>query len=584
MWQVIAQSELPGRRLIDLDTKASEHQIMQTVPYRSNQQARTKLPSPRPLRYLMAAVFMLAATVASADGNKDAFDSFQATDMTPWTPEVIQAIDAYVLAPNFNDGRFGLDHFAASNSLDQQGLVTARLANGNMVVAGLVPDGVGGGFCGDGTKLCSIGLVRYNDSGQRIAWPNAGENGRFTNNYVVWPAGSSEFYRSQYLRHVSVRGNLIDVLVDQPDLTRSGLGRADVVIATFRDNGEFVGFNTVFGSSGSGSEGEDFYGAQMVQMSSTTMIVAATAYDSFGSFIAVTRLLTNANQTPTKDANWGVPYNPAPNSFYANRLNRYFAPGSYCGAASCDATAGYVAKPEGSSFADFYVAGNLHISGNNWDPVALKISSESGSVKTEFNVTGWSRAIFDDTNSTLKDLVAGLYVYQDDVYMAAQVARKCHNGIGLAKLNGATGGYLTAFGSVGKILFGGQGDSLACIAGNQAAVPLAISATGGRIGIAGYQALGGFGGGAIQVDPMLAVVDAVNGSLLSFDNYPVRRTDGTRYGDGVLYGIYGGTSPTSPFTVSGNGRDESASNTLSYVSGRLIPVSSDRIFANGFNN
>ena len=313
------------------------------------------------------------------------------------------------------------------------------------------------------------------------------------------------------------------------------------------------------------------------------MIVAATTFDSIGSYISVTRLVTNVNQTPSKDATWGVPYNPAPNTFFANRLERYYPPGSLCAGPPCNANAGFVARQEGFATAtDFYVSGSIEVSGNDFDVVTLKISSATGDLKTEFSNDGWVRTSFDQPNSTFKDLAAGLYVYQDDVYIAAQVAQKCDDGIGMAKINGATGGFITAFGGSGKVVFGGVGNAPACFTGNNNAVPFAITATGGRIGIAGYQATALIMGGT-RFDPMLAVVNAVNGEVLDIDSHPVLRADGTRFGDAVLYGIYGGPSVTSPFTVSGNGRDTTAGNTLSYLTGRFVPVSSDRIFANGFD-
>lgn len=522
-----------------------------------------------------------ASSWAAAAGGAYVFDKGEGADIPPWTPDIVTAIDEYVPSPTFSSGHFNLDHFAAANSLDQQGLVTAQLANGDMVVAGLVPDGIGGGFCGDGTKLCSIGLVRYNANGQRITWPNAGANGRFSNNYVVWPGGVAGNY--QYLRHVSVRGNLIDVLADRPDFGRTGLGRADVLIATFRDTGAFVGFGTAFGASGSGTESEDFYGAQMIQMNSTTMIVAATAYDSVGPYVAVTRLVTDINQSPTKDATWGFPYNPAPNTFFANRLNRYYPPNNTCAASPCKATAGYVVKPVGNTFADFYVSGSVQFNGNDWDVATLKISSLDGALKPEFGTDGWVTTQFDQAGSTNKDLAAGLYVYDAEVYLAAQVAQKCNDGIGMAKISGSTGSLIGAFGPGGKIVFGGQGNLPTCFfQGTGPDVPFAISATGGRIGIAGYRGYRGFNN-SYSVNPMLAVVNAVNGTVLDIASHPVTRPDGTRFGDAVLYGIYGGPLATSPFTVAGNGRDASAGNTLSYVAGRLIPVSSDRIFASGFD-
>ncbi|MEP7096332.1 MAG: hypothetical protein ABI748_01610, partial [Dokdonella sp.] len=445
--------------------------------------------------------------------------------------------------------------------------------------------GVGGGSCGDGTQLCSIGLVRYTPTGQRVTWPNAGPNGRFSNNYVVYP-GSFSALKYQYLRDVKVRGNYIDVLVDQPDVGHPALtlGHRNVSIITFRDDGSYVSEWVAFGQGYQPQDNEDFYGAQMIQMDGTTMIVAATAYDVVGPYIAVTRGQIAANGHLSGVGGWGTAYGTPPNTIPLSYLHRYFAPGSYCGSGSCDVTAGYVAKQVGFPVqTDFYVAGSIHIGGNNWDPIALKVSSVDGSEKTEFNSTGWSRAVFDDAGSTLDDRAAGLYVFQDDVYMAAQVSRKCSNGIGLAKLDGATGANNTAFGAGGKIVFGGQGNSPICFIGGDIDVPFSIAATGGRIGIAGYKSykppVSGY-----RVDPMLAVVNAASGQVISFDSYPVTRTDGSRYGDAILFGIYGGNLPTSPFTVAGYGRDANAGNTLSYVTGKLIPVSSDRIFANNFGN
>ena len=94
---------------------------------------------------LLALVCLLAATVAQAqkDGDLDAAMGYDSN--LPWMPEVLASGNTYVPDPGFNGGRLGLDHFAAANSLDQFGLATAELANGDMVVAGLVPDGISGG-------------------------------------------------------------------------------------------------------------------------------------------------------------------------------------------------------------------------------------------------------------------------------------------------------------------------------------------------------------------------------------------------------------------------------------------------------
>ncbi|HEY0232468.1 MAG TPA: hypothetical protein VGC55_14560 [Dokdonella sp.] len=496
----------------------------------------------------------------------------------PWLPEIVQALDEYVPAPAFNHGHLGLDHFAGANSADQVGILTAPLSNGDILVAGLVPNFGGAGTCNNGTAMCNIGLVRYDAAGIRKAWANPGSYGNFGNNYVIYPGGDQ--HKFQYIRDVKVRTGYIDVLVDEIDIVDPGpvLGRQNTRIVTFHEDGSYLSQFPVFGSTFNASgDTEDFYGAQMVQINSTRMIVAATAYDSIGPYVAVTRLDILGNGAFDLDPSWGSTYGGS--GF--DQLIRYYAPSSYCGApaGSCDATAGYAAGQVGfATPTDFYVGASIHIDGYDWDPVAVKISSDTGELKTEFNGTGWSRAVFDEPNSSKKDLAAGIYVYQDDVYLAAQVARKCFDGIGLSKLDGATGQYDTAFGGSGKIVFGGQGDVPFCFSPPGGDYPFAISATGGRIGVVGYSRHG-IAGFSNNVDPMLAVVNAVDGSVLDFDYHPVLSADGTRSGDAVFYSVSGGASAASPFTAAGNGRIESAGNTLSYLVGKFIPVSGDRIFA-----
>lgn len=535
-----------------------------------------------PLRLIESAMSTAAYAFAFAlvaAGNV----AFAHDDPAPWTPDIVSAIEDYVIDPGFNGGRLFLDHFADASNLDQFGLVTGQLYGGDMVVAGLVPDGVGGGFCGDGTKLCSIGLVRYNAAGQRVPWPNPHQYGRASNNYLVYP-GSASTARFQFLRDINVRGAYIDVLVDEPDSSHPALtlGHRNVSVVTFISDGALVAKTEVFGNASNvAGDTADFYGAQIVEMYSGTVMVAATTYAGSVPFIAVTRLAVNNNGALVNDNSWGFPYAGSG----PNRVRSYDAPSSYCGGGACDVIAGYVQQGPGVSQAsDIYIGASIHISGTNWDPIALKISSVTGSVKTEFNGNGWSRAAFDDANSSLDDRLTGLYVYRDDVYMSAQVSRKCFSGIGLAKLNGATGGYNTAFGSGGKLIFGGQGNAPICFAppGGDYSTAIAGTSGGARIGIVGYRHHG-ITGVSNLYDPMLAVVNGVSGQLLDSNIHPVKRSDGSRYGDAVLYGIYTTTAGTTPvFAVSGNGRDASAGNTLSYVAGRLIPDASDRIFASGF--
>ena len=530
-------------------------------------------------RFPSALLALLAATsmgVIHAQNSIDLRATSRSAAEVPWLPDVIAAAEPYLFDPSFNDGRFVLDHFQGPAAADEVGVFTARMSNGDAVVAGLVPSFGTVNACNYGQYLCRLGLVRYNAQGVRVPWSNPGIYGFNGDEYVIYPA-ASVFATYHFIRDLKIASNdRISVMVD------TGLGSGgsnDVAILSFNSDGSPIQIKNVFGEGGS-ADTSDFYGAQIALISSGYMVVTATGYDpQGGAYVAANRLLIQADGTLFQDQSWGSEYAGA-----VNRLIKYRAPGGYCGQSSCEVTANYATAPVGMAEGNIYIGGNVHIAGNNWDPIVLKINSTSGVLKAEFNGTGWSRVIFDEPNSSLTDFIAGLYVYQNDVYLAAQVARKCFAGGGLAKINGATGQYVGAFGWGGKIVFGGQGDVLQCVEfGGQTTVPYAISATGGRIGVVGYQGSKSISSNYL-VDPMLAVVNAVDGSVLSFKSYPVKRADGSRAGDAILAGIYGGPLVASPFTVSGYGRDTNAGNTLSYLSGRFIPLSADRIFASGFGS
>lgn len=520
-------------------------------------------------RILLALVCLTSVTAVHAQeaGGFEAPVGYD-SDM-PWMPEVIATADAYVPDPQFNGGRILLDHFAASPSVDQIGMYSAQLSNGDIVVAGLVPDSPG--TCANGAALCSIGLVRYTQTGQRVAWTSAGANGRSSNNYLVFPG--APFNRFQYIRDVKVRGNLIDVLVDEPDLTSAPgtPGRKDVTLVTFSEDGMLLGDRFVFGTSGGGQDTVDFEGSQILQVNASTLILSGTQLSTAGDpvVVVVNKLNIGGDGSLTQDPTWGSGYAGG-----ANRYKQYY--GNSCDLLGCPVLAGYVAKAEGLNYqaVEFYLTFNVKDPYfHNWDIYLLKISSYSGQQV-------FIRLLrFDDSNSSRDDYVGGLYVYQNDIYVAAKVARHCSDGIGLMKVDATTSALETGFGSAGKIILGGEGDTSVC-APPMGSYPAAMAGTSSRIGIAGY----GRRNNGNWKEPMLAVIDSADGTILDFNTHTVERADGSRFGDAFLYGIYGGTSPTSPFTVSGNARDASSGNIFSYVTGRFVPVSADRIFSSGFGN
>jgi hypothetical protein len=214
--------------------------------------------------------------------------------------------------------------------------------------------------------------------------------------------------------------------------------------------------------------------------------------------------------------------------------------------------------------------------------LVLKISSVTGSYKTEFGGSGFVSVDFASPNSTHDDYAGGLYVYRDDVYVAAQVASPCLPSAGVARINGATGSLVPAFGFGGKVVFGIT--SGACDTFAVGAYTVAMSATAGRLGLAGYlHAVSTAPAPFDYYDPFLAIVDAVDGTPLDFGTgRRVVREDGTRAGDAAFFGIFGGPSPFSPFVVAGNSRDLLTGGPLSYLTAMYVPAT-DLIFADNFD-
>ena len=530
--------------------------------------ARSTVSKTRVLTRFALAVLALAVPVATLAKEMPA--------SVPWMPDILESADPYQLDPSFAGGTFGFDHFAGSNSNDYIGIKSVRLDDGTIITGGLVPSWTGGN---PANGLWNIGLVHYAPDGTRLAWSNPGQYGFFANNYVVYPNLDAPFY--QYFRDMVVINGLLYVLVDDPAPSQTGLGRQDSRIVVFRLDGSYHSQYPVFGMADEpAADNVDFYGGRIVPISATRVIVTATAYDSIGGYLAIDRLGILGNGALDLDTSWGEGYG-GPNSF--SRVINYYPPDDFCATAPCSIDAYFAMKPDNNAFEDFYVAGSRHYNGDDWDPYVAKISSQDGSLKPEFGGDGWAAASFDADSSSFEDHAAGLYVQGDaDVYVAATVAQKCHPGVGVAKFDG-TGTLNTSFGPGGKIVFGGQGDAPFCFAGVQNDVPTDMARNGTRLGIAGYHANNLGIGEPTNYDPMFAAVGTADGALVSFDAYPLRRADGTRRGDSILYSVFGGfANDEARFTVGGNGRDTTMGNTLSYVTGRMMPASFDRIFADGF--
>jgi len=497
----------------------------------------------------------------------------------PWMPQALD--EGYIPAPNFNGGHFiaeGVnDHLAISFTHDYPGRFSAVLSNGDIVTVGLSPPWNQGA---QSNGFWNLGMLRYDANGHWKAWPNPGQYGHDSNYRLVYPGDAN--YRLQYIRDLKVWRGFIYVLVDW-QTAATGLGRQDVYTLIFNEDGHYVGQLGAFGVGSSGLDHVDFYGTALVPMSADRMMIVATAWDSAGSFIAVNRQTiqhgSGAEGTLFWDTTWGVPYAESETS----RWKTYTAPVYFClaGTSPCQATAARAFKPEGFDFQDIYIAGSVQFMGDNWNGHVLKIATDDGSLKSEFG-GGWVVVPFDQPDSNFDDRIYGLYVYQDNVYVALSVARKCHPGIGVANLNGSTGGYVTSFGNGGKLVFGGSGGGGTglCTPGVNDDVPASISATSNRLGIAGHHAESLALGGTVW-DPMFAVVKADTGTLLDLATHPVTGSSGQRIGDAILYSAIGNGNS---FVVAGEARHASQGNRLNFLTGKFVPVSTDRIFADGFEH
>jgi hypothetical protein len=491
----------------------------------------------------------------------------------PWLPDVILAADPYIIDPGYFEGGLFATTWAVPRPVgaDFIGSANAVLSNGDVVVAGLVP---AWGAANPANGLFNLGLWRVKWTTTQTHWPNAGAYG-FGNlagiePFIVYPNSNAPNY--QTVRDVKVANGWIYILVDTPNVGQAGGGRQNVSVIQLREDGSSISVAGVFGFAPVGGvDSEDFYGAQLVPIGNDRMIVTATGYDATGAYVAVSRLIVLGNGAVTPDSAWGSGYGGASS---LNRIRRYFAPVAFCQAASqCQATAAYAVTPIGEASIDVYISGSRRWQGNDWDPYVLKISSDTGLAKPEFDGDGWRAVPFDQPDSNYTDYGAGVYVHQNEVFLAAQVDRGCHGGIGISRLVGNTGALAPTFGTGGKVVYGGVAAAdPGCSSFPNAHVPFAMSTTGGRVGVVGYNRWSDQGGN-INTDPMLGVVDALTGEVLSLRRYP-----SPSGGDAVFYGVTGGPEVTSPFIVSGNVRVPSAKNSLAYQIARLVPQSFDRIF------
>lgn len=516
----------------------------------------------------------------------------------------------YTPDPTWNGGRIGADNFAATSYDYRIGKKIARLDDGDIVVAGVVP---GVGTAAGHRKL---GLVRYDAAGIRQAWSNPGANGFFNDQYVITPCASSQHC-----------GDVKDV----KGIYRFG-GRVFVLADTEAFRLEFAGGNPplpvwvarpsvdvyVFGTDGAlqayGTVDSDRYADDG---SRTVMGGGIAVYDN-ASLPTVTSLVYVG--TGIVD---GV-YRPRFGRFKVESDGTLaadvdvFEPafGNYCAAGDFCQFNGIAlgGRTTLTSAPRLYVAGSRWHAGPppgsigwaaGWDMFAASLNS-NGTPRTGFGTNGLYTtegfAAGGQSGGQKVAVDAGFAtISQDEVFVLADVELPCRSGIAVLKL-GQDGALASTFGLNGRVRYGGsdQGNAGSCSLGwlqqsIRADYPTDIVHSNGKLGVSGLNV---YGPGVVcpvgqtcpedNVDGEVAVIDAGTGAIESWRGYAYADTaGGARSRHSGFWGIAANGDDT--FSVAGDVRYFDRTSVPADQRGRQMVATlrvaprGDVIFYNGFD-
>lgn len=526
---------------------------------------------------------------ARMSGNGVATDTMSTA---PWDPEVILATSpAYPFNPAFNGGHFIGTDFGSGVGW-YLGRSIARLSNGDFVAVGMAPKW-GQDVAANGHN--NIGLAKFDPTGSLKCWGNPGVYGvgpfpspcfgTSADPYIVYPNSATP--NLEGVRDVFVHNGYIYVLTDQVDLGRTGAGSNNVELQVFKESGEFVDWETVFGAGT--TDVWDIYGATLtlgpVVNGNRTLMAVGSAYTAVGWRIIVNRLVIGPDNNAWQDPTFGIAY--------SNGGNRYVTvrpPDSYCAYADtsqpCQAFAQrafYTDAEFGGDHPHLYIGGSVLHSDNgtdhhDWNPAVLKMNPVNTVMDADFGVGGWTASWFNDENSDFNDTLVGLAVDPQGmgVYAVSKVSRRCGSGIGVLRFQG-DGQLEAGFGQQGKLLFGGSSELTHCISHRVNVNPTDIAVSGNgdvrRIGIVGNNVYP-LASGA-PVDPMLAVITTTGTIVQSPTAFPFDDANGDRRGNAVLYDVM--ANADGSFTAIGDGD----------IGGRYLlalgSFANDVIFRDGFD-
>jgi hypothetical protein len=538
-------------------------------------------PSFRLTRRLLGALAACALCIGfpfAAAGSRDsnaqpAFDasSLDATLADPLAidaPEGTPRIANWDFDPAFAAHGWGIDRFSDSSSKNYYGRKLARLDNGDIVIAGLVPR--------SGSSVSDqLGLVRYTAAGRRIAWTSVDPAwARFGNQYIVYPNGASGQPSGAFISVVGLQeyeGNLFVMANEQ-----SADGAVHPIVMVFAQSGFFKGWWFQVPGGSNQKPGTGF------TISSSKLIVLGADPDPSDSGrpqMWMSRYSIADNGALSIDQDFGS---------QGIATYRAFACTVVASPTSCDTYPAAI-SPTGGLVQlvspKFYVIASVKGPGRVDFATATMRFNGNGSRDTTFNYntsSGYDGSFdFDDGGDnadvavairTTSHLVVPAQVVED-VYVVSRVSRSLQAGIGVIRMDGS-GALVTGFGDGGKVLFGGCGDGGAaggnCQFSNVEDIPLSMTLSNGYLGIAGWYQ--GFDGTVPRFTyPMFAAVNAGNGAVDNINPYTIG------IGDAVFYDVVGNGDGT--FTMAGDGREFANGNNLAYLTARLQPH--EFIFRNG---
>ena len=480
---------------------------------------------------------------------------------------------AYEFDPAFN-GNYSIDAFSTGEAAgaERYGGKLVRLPDGDVVTAGTVRldnDPI--------APYWNIGLLRTSPGGSRQVWSGSGAYFHAGRQYVVYPNlanGGSGVSTIRRVVDLAYANGFIYVLANSR-FSAAPLDD-DVQLFVFREDGSYVNVLNVFGSSAV----EEGIALSVLETGSIANPVAIAVLGVVSGLRgSVAKYLVNSSNQIQLDSSFGG----------GDGRVEFVLPLDECTYPDCDYRSTDIAFPlggGGGSNKPLYISGWVRRdspASTDFDMVVIKFTP-AGLPDTSFDFNGARQYAFDQQGSAKSDLGAALIATRsplgnfDTVWMLGTVSRRCSQGLGVVKLDGASGAPVSDFGSAGRAVFGDDatppGDPCEFEASLEAGD---LVRQDDEIGVAatGFY-LDQNGATVVQIGVLLRL-SASTGQQYSLDGLAL--TDGAGIGKTRISGIATGEGG-GRYYISGRGQS-SQYNSL-YVTARLKP-GDDTLFRDGFD-